>query len=277
MGSPNIKRSIKTVQPFTRELALILLIERAVYSENFEVTNPTTWNSGNDVKFLGTTNPIVGTLSKDILTPLDDLVSLKYVQIAGSLGDWISTPASLVTTDQMRNNFITLNFDYIYGGSDGDINIEIFDDNTGKLIFDFPLVAALAKTAFSQKVFIPADCKSLKFGVNVVVESIAAILQLDNIEMIVDPAARGLDFHHVKSYVKNATGDYTLTVKEDLNVSTNLWQVFGHMMITAVAVARFTTVTKNSIEILMFAMNGTTAKDADLEICLVGTDDKFKY
>jgi hypothetical protein len=270
----NIKRSVLT-NLNVRELSCVLYGQKVIFTETFEVTDPTTWAQGTGA-FLAP-GAISGTVAADVATPLDGLQSLSYTQGLGSLADWIANPANVATTAFMKGNLCPFSFNWTYDGADGDINVEFWDATNGVLLLDFPLPAAAVKTTFSQKIAIPANCDNVRFGFSTKVENLNKVLLVDNYSLVTDPVVGGLDKFQVDSYVRNAVGDYTLSVKNRLNNGSAPWQVIGHGVLTATTTVNLFASTHTTINFKIFAMNGTTAKDGDFHVTIVGTDTRILF
>jgi hypothetical protein len=86
----------------------------------------------------------------------------------------------------------------------------------------------------------------------------------------------GMDSKHV-TLVDNGVGDYTLIAKEPSNGLLIDWQISGHMMVTAAAVALVYAQAYDRVSIKTFAMDGTTPKDATFQVSLIGTDSRILY
>lgn len=79
------------------------------------------WTTGNNATFFGS-GTIAGTFVKDCNTPIStsSKCSYQYTQAAGSLNDWISTGANIVS-EKFRSKTVYLSVSYSYDGTSGDI------------------------------------------------------------------------------------------------------------------------------------------------------------
>jgi hypothetical protein len=83
------------------------------------------WSSGNNASFLGG-GSLAGTFAADSVAPLNGLQSYKYTQAAGSLNDYIASPAESVPL-KFRGQTCSLSFPFSYTGATNDIQVVIYD------------------------------------------------------------------------------------------------------------------------------------------------------
>lgn len=175
------------------------------HTESFESILPTSYSSGNNATFLGG-GSLVGTLENETVAPMSKKVSLKYTQVAGSLNDYIASPVISLDPKQAGND-AGVNLYFKYSGNSNDIKITIYDSTNGELISsDLDLLSSESNpTRYSTSVFIPSGVTELRWGVQVVVESIGAILELDDIEFSLNPFVYS-NLMEDASYTVNALG-----------------------------------------------------------------------
>jgi len=87
------------------------------------------------------------------------------------------------------------------------------------------------------------------------------------------PTATGFDQFGVSSVIDNGVGNYTIVFKSPFE---RVCACKSLAMITADAIARVSAVAKDRITIETFdSTDGTTPKEADFYLCVLGSD--FKY
>jgi hypothetical protein len=157
------------------------------HTEDFEVNNAADLSSGNSANFLGGGVP-AGTLEDEIVNPISKGRSLKYTQAAGSLNDYVASPVIDIDLKQAGNDFgYTKHFTYT--GNEGDIKAVLFDATNNEVISDELdlLTSESNPTRFSISAFIPQGVTQIRWGFQVVVENVGAVLLIDDIEMSVNP------------------------------------------------------------------------------------------
>ena len=159
-----------------------------VYStEDFEANSASSFTTGNNATFLGA-GAVVGVVEDETVSPISKRKSLKYTQAAGSLNDYYASPI-IVLDSKQKDNQSYVTFYYTYDGNNEDIAFNIYDVTNNKdLTNGLVLVSATTKaTRKSATFFIPSTATSLRFGMQVKVENIGAILVVDDIEFSTKP------------------------------------------------------------------------------------------
>lgn len=90
------------------------------------------------------------------------------------------------------------------------------------------------------------------------------------------PTADGFDKLNVDSIVDNGVGDYTIIFKKPFNKDNAQDPVAFIQPITADVIAHLVSADHDRVTIACFdATDGTTAKDADVALLVVGCDHRF--
>lgn len=157
------------------------------YSEDFVGTSASDFTSGNNATYDngGTIN---GTLSDDTVTNISGTKSLKYVQAASSLNDFVKSPVISLDVKQ-KGQTVGLTMYYTYDGDSDDIKIVGYD-NTGSEVMTLAsnlIKASSTAQRLSVQFPVPSDSASISWGFQTVVENIGAILVVDDVEISTNP------------------------------------------------------------------------------------------
>jgi hypothetical protein len=148
----------------------------------------TDWASGNNASFLGG-GTLGGTFVKNTTTPLNGTADYRYTQAAGSLNDYIASPAQSIPV-KFRGNIATVFFNYQYNGGNSDIEFVVYDvTNAAKLTIPAnSLVPVPLQTTGVYKVnlFIPANCASIRVGFQTKILNSGKILTFDDMVLSSD-------------------------------------------------------------------------------------------
>jgi hypothetical protein len=146
-----------------------------------------TWATGDNATFLGG-GSLSGTFAKNTSTPLNGLASYQYTQAAGSLDDYLASPAQVVPV-RFRGNVATVSFPYLYDGASSDIEPIVWDATNGaRLTSVSNLLPSTGTNAsiYTANVVIPSNCASIRFGFQVKAVNSGKILQFDDVVLSSD-------------------------------------------------------------------------------------------
>lgn len=141
------------------------------------------WTTGNSATFLAS-GTISGTFAAETSTPLHGASSYKFTQAAGSLNDWIASPAQAVDL-RFRGQQVFIQFPYQYNGSTNDIQVIAYDVTNSAIIntTDYIVGTNGGTSTTIVGLVIPLTCASIKFGLQVKVLNSGKILSFDDIQM----------------------------------------------------------------------------------------------
>jgi len=145
------------------------------------------FTTGNDVVFLNA-GSMAGTLALDEVSPISGAKSLKYTQAAGSLNDYFASEVIDVELKQQNNDSgMTLYFEY--DGADDDIKLVVWDEtNSEELTTGVELIKTTGKaTRYALSFYVPVTCTQIRWGAQVLVENIGAVLKIDDVEITSNP------------------------------------------------------------------------------------------
>jgi hypothetical protein len=149
--------------------------------------NLNTWSNGNNASYLGG-GALAGTFAKDSSTSLNGASSYLYTQAAGSLNDYLASPAQAVPV-RFRGNTNTFTFSYLYNGNSTDIEPVVYDvTNATKLNVTTNLLPSTGNNAslYKANIFIPLTCLSIRVGFQVKVLNSGKILEFDDVQLSAD-------------------------------------------------------------------------------------------
>lgn len=158
------------------------------YSEDAEdSTDVSSFTTGNNATFLGG-GTLQGTFALNTSSVIAGTNAFRYTQAAGSLNDFVASESITLDNKQAGNDTIATLY-FTYDGADDDIKF-VFWDNTNSQ--DLSATTAFFKTAsnptrFEVQVAIPIGVTSVRWGFQVAVENIGAILDIDDIEFSTNP------------------------------------------------------------------------------------------
>lgn len=170
-----------------------------------------TWSNGNNATFLGG-GSLAGTFVKNTATPLNGLASYEYTQAAGSLNDYLASPAQTVPV-RFRGNTATLTFPYLYNGDSVDIEPVVWDVTNGTKLTSSTNLLPVSNTTSSiyrANIGIPSNCTSIRVGFQVKVLNSGKILQFDDVVLSSDTTVYS---------ITNTTQTYT--IRQSTNALTN--------------------------------------------------------
>lgn len=145
----------------------------------------TDWDSGNNAAFLGG-GTLAGTFAKETAAPMHGDASYEFTQAAGSLNDYIASPAQDVDP-RFRGQYCTLYFPYTYDGASNDIEVILYDVTNAAEIPNSAFIQQTSEVGiFKTNVFIPSTCASIQAGFQVNVLSDGAILAFDDVQLTSD-------------------------------------------------------------------------------------------
>lgn len=142
------------------------------------------WSTGNNAAFLGG-GTLAGTFAKETVSPLKGDESYKYTQAAGSLNDYIASPAQTVDR-RFRGTQAYLSIPYQYDGLSSDILVVIYDVTNSTVIStssDFIVANNGSNNTAIVGVNIPNTCASIRVGFQVKAVNSGKILSFDDIEL----------------------------------------------------------------------------------------------
>jgi hypothetical protein len=140
------------------------------------------WSTGDNATFLGG-GTLAGTFVADTSTPLQGLQSYLYTQAAGSLNDYLASPAQDIDL-RFRGQEVTLYFPYTYDGSNNDIRVIFYDDtNNAEIPSSVYIQASTNVNIFKTNIVIPATCESIIVGFQVAVLDSGAIFEFDSLQL----------------------------------------------------------------------------------------------
>jgi len=145
------------------------------------------FTTGNDVVFLNA-GSMAGTLALDEVSPISGAKSLEYTQAAGSLNDYFASEVIDVELKQQNNDSgMTLYFEY--DGADDDIKLVVWDEtNSEELTTGVELIKTTGKaTRYALSFYVPVTCTQIRWGAQVLVENIGAVLKIDDVEITSNP------------------------------------------------------------------------------------------
>jgi len=174
------------------------------FTEAFEITVPTALASGNNSVF-GGGGTFAGTLANETAVPLSGTRSLKVTQAAGSLNDYVELGTIALKPKQQATEIVA-RIPHRYNGAAGDWKF-VARDHTNTVIVSSALDTLGSTTGISfgmYRLAVPANCTSLKIGVQVAVLNSAKILFIDDVELSTAPT--------VVTNISNTTPWETVTV-----------------------------------------------------------------
>jgi hypothetical protein len=140
------------------------------------------WSTGNNSSFLGG-GTISGTFAKETVAPLNGLSSYKYTQAAGSLNDYIASPAQSVA-NRFKGQDCILSFPFNYNGNNNDIEVVVYNVTNSTVIpTSFFLEGSSSTKVFKGYVTIPTTCSSIRIGFKVAVSNSTKVLNFDDIQL----------------------------------------------------------------------------------------------
>jgi hypothetical protein len=140
------------------------------------------WSSGNNASFLGG-GSLAGTFATESAAPLNGLQSYKYTQAAGSLNDYIASPAKSVAS-RFKGQTCILSFPFNYNGNANDIEVVIYDATNSAVIPTSTFISASSNTSvLTSYVTIPLTCSSIRVGFKVAVANSGKILNFDDVQL----------------------------------------------------------------------------------------------
>lgn len=146
------------------------------------------WSTGNNATFLGG-GVLAGTLAQETAAPLAGSASYKYTQAAGSLNDYIVSPAQAVDL-RFRGQTCTLYFPYQYNGNNADITPVFYDATNAAVLLSGSDVALAGTNGGTQiyrvNVTIPTTCTSIRVGFQTRVLNSGKILLFDDVVLTSD-------------------------------------------------------------------------------------------
>ena len=156
-------------------------------TDTFEVAGVSEYTSGNNAAF-DNGGTLVGTLADDTTTNISGTQSLKYTQASGSLNDFIKSPLIPISKKQ-QGQTVGLELYYTYSGPSDDIKIVGYDDTGSEVMtLSSNLIKSSSKAQrLSVQFPVPSDSVNLAYGVQVVSETIGAILVIDDVQMSTNP------------------------------------------------------------------------------------------
>jgi hypothetical protein len=176
-----------------------------------------TWSTGDNATFLGG-GTLAGTFIRETAAPLHGNASYKYTQAAGSLDDYIASPAQPIDI-RFRGNVATLTFPYLYDGASSDIEPVIWDaTNSVKLNVTTNLLPSTGTNTsiYRVNITIPSTCTSIRFGFQVKALNSGKILQFDDVVLSADSTvyADPSTVTEWQSYTPTYTGFGTVSASE---------------------------------------------------------------
>lgn len=148
-------------------------------------TDFATWSTGDNATFLGG-GTLAGTFVNNTTTPLQGISDYSYTQAAGSLNDYLASPAQAVDV-RFRGQQATLVFPYTYDGADNDIRVVFYDTTAGAEIpSSVYLQASTTVSIFKTNITIPSTCQSIRVGFQTAVLNSGKILEFDSVELTSD-------------------------------------------------------------------------------------------
>lgn len=161
-----------------------------VGQETFKNTVVADFEDGNSSTFLDAcAGALVGSLSDETSSPIKGDSSAKYTQAAsGSTNDFFVLPAFTLSKKEQQN-FLGISFYYTYDGADDDIKFVIYDATNNEVLSDSTELLKLTSgaTRYSTSVYIPDGVTSLKVGFQILSDSNAAVLVVDEFELSTSP------------------------------------------------------------------------------------------
>ena len=156
-------------------------------TDTFEVAGVSDYTSGNNAAF-DNGGTLVGTLADDTTTNISGTQSLKYTQASGSLNDFIKSPLIPIDKKQ-QGQTVGLELYYTYSGNSDDLKIVGYDDTGSEVMtLSSNLIKASSKAQrLSVQFPVPSSSANLAYGIQVVSETIGAILVIDDVQMSTNP------------------------------------------------------------------------------------------
>jgi microcystin-dependent protein len=140
------------------------------------------WSKGNNATFLGG-GSLAGTFATDSVAPLNGLQSYKYTQAAGSLNDYIASPAKSVPL-KFRGQTCSLSFPFSYTGTTNDIQIVLYDvTNSAVIPSSTYILGSSSVTTSVTYITIPLTCTSIRVGFQVKVANSLKVFSFDDITL----------------------------------------------------------------------------------------------
>jgi len=140
------------------------------------------WSKGNNAAFLGG-GSLAGTFATDSVAPLNGLQSYKYTQAAGSLNDYIASPAKSVPL-KFRGQTCSLSFPFSYTGTTNDIQIVLYDvTNSAVIPSSTYILGSSSVTTSVTYITIPLTCTSIRVGFQVKVANSLKVFSFDDITL----------------------------------------------------------------------------------------------
>ena len=140
------------------------------------------WSTGNNASFLGG-GSLAGTFATDSVAPLNGLQSYKYTQAAGSLNDYIASPAKSVPL-KFRGQTCSLSFPFSYTGATNDIQVVIYDATNAAVIPSSTYILGSSSVTTSVTyITIPLTCTSVRVGFQVKVLNSLKVFSFDDITL----------------------------------------------------------------------------------------------
>lgn len=234
-------------------------------SEDFSVTDSSNFTSGNHADFL-TAGTFNGTLSDETVSPLTGTTSIKYVQAASSLNDWVASEAISLDAKQAGNTS-GFNLYFTYDGLDSDIEVVVYDVTNSKVLTSATdlLTQETNSTRFVTSFTPPTNCTEIKYGFQVKVENIGATLIFDDVEMSTNPFVYKQLVDDLISVEAAGNGGGTMTANvtdidfTEISDSDNAWNgsVFTALKAGAYNFKGITQFTTNVTGVLESYINGT--------------------
>jgi hypothetical protein len=175
----------------------------------------TDWATGDNATFLGG-GTLSGTFVKNTTNPLQGDADYKYTQAAGSLNDYLASPAQDVDP-RFRGKEVTLFFPYTYDGANDDIEVIFYDVTNAAIIPSSAYIQAAASvTMFKTNIVIPSTCASIRVGFQVKVLNSTKIFVFDSVQLSSDTTiyADIANISDWEAYTPTLTGFGTATSVE---------------------------------------------------------------
>lgn len=158
------------------------------YTQDMEgLANTSSFSRGNNATFLGG-GVLAGTLAIETVNPISGDNSLSYTQAAGSLNDYFASEIIEIDNKQ-QNNDSGMTFYFQYDGNDNDLKFVVYDvTNSTELTSGVELVKTSTKSQrYALSFYVPATCTQIRWGAQVLVENIGAVLLVDDVEITSNP------------------------------------------------------------------------------------------
>ncbi len=153
------------------------------YSEDFSLTEAA------DLQVVGTI-----TVADETADPMSGDKSIKITQVAGSLGAIVKSPLNDEMLDLQKNEKNSecgIKARYRYDGGDNEIDLVVYDETNSEILVRKSIEASDGSTSKKLMFKTEETTAKLSYYFEVKVEIIGAVLEIDNVEMLVNPEVLG--------------------------------------------------------------------------------------